>query len=206
MRLPQAVLVQRIRATQLGRRAESCRMDPRFIEWVSAQCDFCGDDDGGSGAWGWMPLHGGLVSAWCWRARSGQDARDPRQAAGRSPSRLARSATPIRQRRTSATVRSSVGAPNYRSGYGESTVRWKRSPGSNSERIVAIPPAHPRSTPAILRSSSSSGLTRGSRHVITASSSRATRPTDSAGATRGVLANGSPLFQASVRPVRLLRG
>ncbi len=100
-------------------------------------------------------LHGCLVSAWCWRARSGQDARGPRQAipgrsrgAGRSPLRLARSATPIRQRWTSTTVRGSVGASPSRSGYGESTFRWECSPSSISERIVAIPPAHPWLTPA----------------------------------------------------------
>ena len=101
-------------------------------------------------------LHAGLPTAWCWRARSGQDARDPRQAlpgrrswgAGRSPPRLARSATPIRQWWTSTRVRGSVGASPSRSGYGESTVGWKRSPGSNSERIVAIPQAHPWLTPA----------------------------------------------------------
>ena len=58
--MPQAVLDQRVRASQPGRRARSERMDPRFVERVSAQCDFCGDDDGGLRC-----LKVGFVFGWC---------------------------------------------------------------------------------------------------------------------------------------------
>ena len=71
-----------------------------------------------------------------------------RAGGGRSPPRLAWSATPIRRRRTSTTVRGSVGASPSRSDYGDSTVRWKCSPKSISERIVAIPQVRPWLTPS----------------------------------------------------------
>ena len=56
------------------------------------------------------------------------------------------------------------------------------------------------------RSSSSLGLTRGSSAVDAASSSRQARPTEPVGATRQVIANGSPFYGVSLRSVRLLRG
>ena len=64
------------------------------------------------------------------------------QGVGRRPSPSARSATPIRRQWTRVTVRGSVGASPSRSLNGESTVRWKCSPSSDSEQIGAIPQAH----------------------------------------------------------------
>ena len=198
--------MQRAFPSQLGRRAVVGRMDPRFLEWVSAQCDFCGDDGDGSGA-----------GARCASRRPGvgvvlartERARCPRSQAGgprRSPSQLAWSATPIRQRWTSTTVRGSVGASPSRSDHCNSTVRWKCSPGSISERTAAIPQAHPWLTPAHPQIIVILGLDPRIQAQSTASSFRQARPTGSAGATRRVPVNRSPLCGVSVRPSRLLKG
>ena len=56
------------------------------------------------------------------------------------------------------------------------------------------------------RPSSSLGFTRGSSGVDAASSPREARPTEPVGATRQVIANGSPLCGVRLRPMRLLRG
>ena len=174
------------------------------VECVFAQGDFCGVDDRGEVRTGDIrPKREAL----CHPAGSGDIVilgLDPRIQANVYRKQFPRSG-PDRASRGDATRRGEWIRALWSECPPKATSAGLTIAGRRARETFARS-AVPRVTQPVRETSSSSGLTRGSRPTSTASSSREADPTGPAGATRHVVANGSGPCGVSVRPMRLLRG